>query len=110
MNVEHVPISISPEESGLYTRIKCAPAKRHAFSGDVEINTNAQSTLGFNLVGSYRNNNLFRTAAKLQINVSSGLDFQLLKEKRLENNAVNAVNFNMEEILLVKIPILSLKF
>ena len=96
VNVEHVPISISPEESGLYTRIKCAPAKRHAFSGDVEINTNAQSTLGFNLVGSYRNNNLFRTAAKLQINVSSGLDFQLLKEKRLENNAVNAVNFNME--------------
>lgn len=96
VNIEHVPISISPEESGLYTRIKCSPAKRHAFSGDVELNTNAQSTLGFNLVGSYRNNNLFRTAAKFQLNVSSGLDFQLLKEKRLENNAVNAVNFNME--------------
>lgn len=96
VNIEHVPISISPEESGLYTRIKCAPAKRHAFSTDVELNTNAQSTLGFNLVGSYRNNNLFRSAAKFQFNVSSGVEFQLLKEKRLENNAVNAVNFNME--------------
>ncbi len=96
VNVEHVPISISPEESGLYTRIKCEPAKRHAFSTDVELNTNAQSTLGFNLVGSYRNNNLFRSAAKFQLNVSSGVEFQLLKEKRLENNAVNAVNFNVE--------------
>lgn len=96
VNIEHVPISISPEESGLYTRIKCAPAKRHAFSTDVELNTNAQSTLGFNLVGSYRNNNLFRSAAKFQFNVSSGVEFQLLKEKRLDNNAVNAVNFNME--------------
>ncbi|MFN8295844.1 MAG: BamA/TamA family outer membrane protein [Chitinophagales bacterium] len=96
VNIEHEPISISPEESGLYTRIKCAPAKRHAFSTDVELNTNAQSTLGFNLVGAYRNNNLFRSAAKFQFNVSSGVEFQLLKEKRLENNAVNAVNFNME--------------
>lgn len=96
VNVEHVPISISPEESGLYTRIKCAPAKRHAFSTDLELNTNAQSTLGFNLVGSYRNNNLFRTAAKLQFNVSSGVDFQLIKEKRIEKNAVNAVNINTE--------------
>ncbi|MDB5228916.1 MAG: hypothetical protein JWN78_3109 [Bacteroidota bacterium] len=96
VNVEHVPISISPDESGLYTTIKCAPAKRHAFSTDVELNTNAQSTLGFNLVGSYRNNNLFRTAAKLQINVSSGVEFQLIKEKRVDNNAVNAVNLNVE--------------
>ena len=96
VNIEHVPISISPEESGLYTRIKCTPAKRHAFSTDVELNTNAQSTLGFNLVGSYRNNNLFRSAAKFQFNVSTGVEFQLLKDKRLDNNAVNAVNFNME--------------
>lgn len=96
VNVEHEPISVTPEESGLYTRIKCAPAKRHAFSTDVEINTNAQSTLGFNLVGSYRNNNLFRTAAKFQFNVSSGVDFQLIREKRIENNAINAVNLNME--------------
>lgn len=96
VNIEHIPISISPEESGLYTRIKCTPAKRHAFGTDVELNTNAQSTLGFNLVGSYRNNNLFRSAAKFQFNVSTGLEFQLLKEKRLENKAVNTVNFNME--------------
>jgi outer membrane protein insertion porin family len=96
VNVEHAPISISPDESGLYTRIKCAPAKRHAFSTDLELNTNAQSTLGFNLVGSYRNNNLFRTAAKFQFNISSGVEFQLLKEKRVENNAINAVNLNIE--------------
>ncbi|HPW87071.1 MAG TPA: POTRA domain-containing protein, partial [Chitinophagales bacterium] len=64
VNIEHVPISLSPDESGLYTSIKCAPSKRHAFSTDVELNTNAQSTLGFNVVGAYRNNNLFRTAAK----------------------------------------------
>ena len=96
VNVEHEPISISPEESGLYTKIKCSPAKRHAFSADVELNTNAQSTLGFNLVGSYRNNNLFRTAAKFQFNVSSGVDFQLIKEKRIENSPVNIVNLNLE--------------
>ena len=96
VNVEHEPISISPEESGLYTKIKCAPAKRHAFSTDLELNTNAQSTLGFNLVGSYRNNNLFRTAAKFQFNVSSGVDFQLIKEKRIENSPVNTVNLNLE--------------
>ncbi len=96
VNVEHDPISISPDESGLYTKIKCSPGKRHAFSTDVELNTNAQSTLGFNLVGSYRNNNLFRTAAKLQINVSSGVEFQLIKEKRIDNNAVNTINLNGE--------------
>ncbi|MEZ5026826.1 MAG: BamA/TamA family outer membrane protein [Chitinophagales bacterium] len=96
VNIEHVPISISPEESGLYTKIKCAPAKRHAFSTDVELNTNAQSTLGFTLVGSYRNNNLFRTAAKFQFNISAGVDFQLLKEKRLENSPINALNINTE--------------
>lgn len=96
VNIEHEPISISPEESGLYTKIKCAPAKRHAFSTDIELNTNAQSTLGFNLVGSYRNNNLFRTAAKFQFNISSGVDFQLIREKRVDNNAVNAVNLNLE--------------
>ncbi len=96
VNVEHEPISISPEESGLYTRIKCAPAKRHAFSSDIELNTNAQSTLGFNLVGSYRNNNLFRTAAKFQFNISSGLDFQLIKEKRIDKSPINSVNLNIE--------------
>lgn len=96
VNIEHTPISISPEESGLYTKIKCAPAKRHSFSNDNEINTNAQSTLGFNIVGSYRNNNLFRSAAKFQLNVSAGVDFQLLKEKRLENSPINAVNINVE--------------
>jgi outer membrane protein assembly factor BamA len=96
VNVEHVPISISPEESGLYTKIKCSPAKRHAFSADVELNTNAQSTLGFNLVGSYRNNNLFRTAAKFQFNISSGVDFQLIKEKRIDNSPINIVNLNIE--------------
>ncbi len=96
VNVEHEPISLSPEESGLYTRIKCSPAKRHAFSTDVELNTNAQSTLGFNLVASYRNNNLFKTAAKFQFNVSSGVDFQLIKEKRVDNSAVNNVNLNVE--------------
>ena len=96
VNIEHVPISISPEESGLYTTIKCSPAKRHSFSTDIELNTNAQSTLGFNLVGSYRNNNLFRTAAKFQFNMSSGVEFQLLKSRRLDNKAVNTVNFNLE--------------
>jgi outer membrane protein insertion porin family len=96
VNVENEPISISPEESGLYTRIKCAPAKRHSFSTDIELNTNAQSTLGFNLVGAYRNNNLFRTAAKFQFNISTGVEFQLLKEKRIENSAINAVNINVE--------------
>lgn len=83
VNIEHVPISLTPEESGLYTTIKCAPAKRHSFSTDIELNTNAQSTLGFNLVGSYKNNNLFRTAAKFQFNVSSGLEFQLIKQNAL---------------------------
>lgn len=96
VNIEHVPISLSPDESGLYTSIKCAPSKRHAFSTDVELNTNAQSTLGFNVVGAYRNNNLFRTAAKFQFNISTGLDFQLLKEKRFENSAINAININLE--------------
>ncbi|GEM_PF-1163351 len=96
VNIEHVPISISPEESGLYTKIKCAPAKRHSFNTDIELNTNAQSTLGFNLVGGYKNNNLFRTAAKFEFNISAGVDFQLLKEKRLENSPINAVNINME--------------
>lgn len=96
VNIEHVPISLSPDESGLYTTIKCAPAKRHSFSTDVELNTNAQSTLGFNLVGSYRNNNLFRTAAKFQFNMSSGVEFQLLKSRRLDNKPINAVNFNLE--------------
>lgn len=96
VNIEHVPISLTPDESGLYTTIKCAPAKRHSFSTDVELNTNAQSTLGFNLVGSYKNNNLFRTAAKFQFNVSSGLEFQLIKAKRFDNKAVSTVNFNME--------------
>ena len=96
VNIEHVPISLSPDESGVYTSIKCAPSKRHAFSTDVELNTNAQSTLGFNVVGAYRNNNLFRTAAKFQFNISTGLDFQLLKEKRFENSAINAININLE--------------
>ncbi len=31
VNIEHVPISISPEESGLYTRIKCAPCQTPCF-------------------------------------------------------------------------------
>ena len=96
VNIEHTPISFLPEESGLYTKIRCAPAKRHSFTNDIELNTNAQSTLGFNIVGAYRNNNLFRTAAKFQLNLSAGVDFQLLKEKRLENSAVNAVNINTE--------------
>ncbi len=96
VNIEHVPISISPEESGLYTKIKCAPAKRHSFNSDIELNTNAQSTLGFNLVGGYKNNNLFKTAAKFEFNISAGVDFQLLKEKRLENSPINAVNINTE--------------
>jgi hypothetical protein len=39
---------------------------------------------------------LFRTAAKFQLNVSSGFDFQLLKEKRIENSAVNSINLNIE--------------
>lgn len=96
VNIEHEPVSLSPEESGLFTTIKCTPAKRHSFNTDAELNTNAQNTLGFNLVGAYRNNNLFRTAAKFQFNVSSGVEFQLLKEKRYNNSPINTVNFNME--------------
>ncbi|MFN8283981.1 MAG: BamA/TamA family outer membrane protein [Chitinophagales bacterium] len=96
VNIEHEPISLSPTENGLLTTIKCAPTKRHSVSSDIEVNTNASSTVGFALSGSYLNRNLFRSAAKFQFNFSAGVEFQVLKAKRLENSPINTISINSE--------------
>ena len=96
VNIEHEPLSLSPTENGLLTTIKCAPTKRHSVNSDIEINTNAASTVGFALSGSYLNRNLFRSAAKFQFNFSSGVEFQVLKARRLENSPINTISINAE--------------
>lgn len=96
VNVEYEPWSFSPDEIYLITRINCSPAKRHSFNLDNEINTNAKSTLGFALSGGYTNKNLFKSAAKFQFNFSAGVEFQLLKENRVENSPISTININSE--------------
>lgn len=98
INIKHDPFSFSPEEMGLITTIDCEPAKRNTFGSQLEVNTNATSTLGFNLVGTYTNRNVFNTAAKLYVNASTGIDFQL--KQRTDNgiklSPINAINLNLE--------------
>jgi outer membrane protein insertion porin family len=62
----------------------------------LKLNTNASSTVGFALSGSYLNRNLFRSAAKFQFNFSSGVEFQVLKARRLENSPINTISINAE--------------
>lgn len=78
------------------TTIKCAPTKRHSFNTDIELNTNASSTVGFGFSGSYLNRNIFKSAAKFQFNFTSGVEFQLLKARRLENSAINTISIIAE--------------
>lgn len=98
VNIKHEPFSFSPDEMGLITTIDCVPAKRHSFSNEVELNTNAQSTLGFSLATSYINKNVFKTAAKLYLSIRSGIDFQVQKrfEDSLRLNAINNINLSAE--------------
>lgn len=96
VNVEYDPYSFSPDEIYLITRINCSPAKRHSFNLDNELNTNAKSTLGFAITGGYTNKNLFKSAAKFQLNFSAGVEFQLLKENRIENSPISTININSE--------------
>jgi outer membrane protein assembly factor BamA len=106
VNIKHEPFSFSPEEMGLITSIECVPNKRHSFSNELELNTNAQSSLGFSLAASYINKNVFNTAAKLSVSVRSGVDFQL--QKRFQDgerlSAINNVNVVAEaKITLARI-------
>jgi outer membrane protein insertion porin family len=106
VNIKHEPFSFSPEEMGLITTIECVPSKRHSFSNQLELNTNAQSTLGFSVSASYINKNVFNTAAKLYVSVRSGLDFQIQKrfEDSLRLSAINNVNVSAEaKITLARI-------
>lgn len=94
INIKHEPFSFSPDEMGLITSIEAIPSKRHSFSNELELNTNAQSTLGFSVSGTYINKNVFNTAAKLYFSIRSGVDFQL--QKRFQDgerlSAINNVN------------------
>jgi outer membrane protein assembly factor BamA len=98
VNIKHEPFSFSPEEMGLITTIDCVPNKRHSISNELELNTNAQSTLGFSISASYINKNVFKTAAKLYFSIRGGVDFQIQKraEDSLRLNAINNVNVSSE--------------
>jgi len=91
INIKHEPFSFSPEEMGLITSIECTMSKKHSFSNELELNTNAQSTLGFSLSGSYINKNVFNSAAKLYVSLRSGLDFQFQKSFQ-DGNHLSAIN------------------
>lgn len=94
INIKHEPFSFSPEEMGLITSIECVMSKKHSFSNELELNTNAQSTLGFSLSGTYINKNVFNSAAKLYVSLRSGVNFQFQKnfQDGEHLSAINNVN------------------
>lgn len=98
VNIEHTPFSFSPEDMGLITNIKCSPIKRNNIGTEMEVNTNTQSNLGFFVNANYTNRNVFKSAAKLFVGLSSGVLFQVgrSKDELNQESAVNSVNLNAE--------------
>jgi outer membrane protein insertion porin family len=98
VNIEHTPFSFSPDEMGLITSIRCSPVKRNTVGTEMEVNTNTSSNLGFFVNANYTNRNVFKSAAKLFVGLSSGVLFQVgrTKDELNKQSAVNSVNLNAE--------------
>jgi outer membrane protein assembly factor BamA len=88
VNIKFDPFQATMDEGILDTRISATLRKKQTVSLENEFNTDSKSSLGIVLATSYMNRNIFKSANRIEFNLSGGMELQLKREDESENPSV----------------------